>query len=318
MHTGFLLLALLVAASIRAAGRPLLSLAPPGGRRPLALVVLAAPVLVVGFAVLQVLPHSGTCSPPDGWDRVAGWGLLLLFMITAARAVALSVARWLEGQRLLAVCLPLRDDGITSRAALLSGRLGTPLPVLRVLDTDAPLAVAHGKRRPVIVLSRWLLEHLDADEIDAVIAHELAHVARRDPLLHQVARVLSDSTAYLPAGRYPRAVLEAEGELGADALAAGATGRPLAMASALSKIWGRSAVVSPRTGLPGVSGYPDTPQTLLEERLTRLLHGPARRPPSTIGGLLGGAGVLSLSGLTLRLLAMSGGMLPLACHVRPY
>lgn len=55
-------------------------------------------------------------------------------------------------------------------------------PALRLSDeTDGPFAI--GTWRPTIVLPRGLAEELQADQLTIVLAHELAHVRRRDLLV---------------------------------------------------------------------------------------------------------------------------------------
>lgn len=54
---------------------------------------------------------------------------------------------------------------------------------LHVYPCDTPQAFTIGWRKPVIVLSIWLLENLDEQEIAATVAHELAHIRHRDTLL---------------------------------------------------------------------------------------------------------------------------------------
>jgi len=77
VHTFFILSALLFAAAISGAGAVLLQLAPATGRRPLALVTLAAPPIVLGLAVVHLIPHFWPdCAPLVGWDRVATFALL--------------------------------------------------------------------------------------------------------------------------------------------------------------------------------------------------------------------------------------------------
>ncbi|MGH3034976.1 MAG: M48 family metalloprotease [Gaiellaceae bacterium] len=57
-----------------------------------------------------------------------------------------------------------------------------PVPRLRIAETAVPNAFSAGRspRDAVVVVTRGLLERLDARELEAVIAHELAHVANRD------------------------------------------------------------------------------------------------------------------------------------------
>lgn len=64
-----------------------------------------------------------------------------------------------------------------------------PKPRVGVADTDLPNAFATGRSpsRSVVVVTTGLLRRLDAEELEAVLAHELSHVAHRDVLVMTVA-----------------------------------------------------------------------------------------------------------------------------------
>lgn len=317
MHTLFLLSALLLAAALSGAGVILLRLAPAGGRRPLALAVLAAPPVVLAMATFHIVPRFWPeCAPLAGWDQVASLGLLVMLAGTAVGALGVNLARLVLVERLLAVCRPLADEALTALLATLARRLGVAPPVLRVLGTDGPLAVSGGLWRPTVVLSSWLVEQLDRREMEGVLAHELAHLARRDHLTRWVGRLLRDATIYLPGGWYAWRVLEADEELVADAMAVEATGRPLAMVSALGKVW-RGAGLGP-ADLAGLAGYAGTSAALLEERLDRLLHGRALRASPLPSRLLAGANLVLIGDLAPRLLMVTARALPHVCNLRPF
>ena len=317
MHTLFLLSALLLAAVLGGLGALVLRLVPAGGRRPLALAVLMTPAFVLAVATLHLVPRLWPdCAPLVGWDLIASLALLVGLGGVATGALALNVARLFLVERLLRACPPLDDGALTARLATLAEAVGVPAPAVRLLRTEAPLAVTGGPRRPTIVLSSWLIDHLERRELEAVLAHELAHLARRDHLTRWLGRLLRDATLYLPGGWYALRVLEADEELGADALAVEVTRRPLAMANALGKVW-RGALAGPAPlGLAGVPGYAATSAELLEERLHRLVEGRSRQRSALPGRLAAGAGVLSVGELTPRLLALSANALPLVCSLR--
>lgn len=316
MHTLFVLAAMMLALLVGGAGILLLRLAPPEGRRSLAMVVLGAPPFVLLLATLHLLGWFGVvCAPPSGWDRVTSLGLLLALGGVAASALGLNLVRLVLVERLLASRLLVPNELLSARAARLAGRLCVAPPAVSTLGVDAPLAVGGGLRRPSIVLSRWLVERLDARELEAVLAHELAHLARRDHLTFWLGHLLRDATIYLPSSWYALRVLEADAELAADALAVGVTRRPLAMASALGKVW-QGAAGGPLR-LAGLPGYAGASADVLEERLRRLLDGRPRRS-GRWGQVLAGANVLSVGYLAPRLLAASASALPLVCTLRPF
>jgi heat shock protein HtpX len=116
--------------------------------------------------------------------------------------------------------------------------------------------VAHPYVRPRLHLTKGLLDLLPTDELEAVIAHELSHLAHYDARLMTIVgglgNVLSDGARgadwYFWAGRLAGAIgwvsrvgamsFARHRELVADTGAAALTGRPIALASALRRISG--------------------------------------------------------------------------------
>lgn len=62
-----------------------------------------------------------------------------------------------------------------------SAALGIPAPDIRVVDTDSPVLLCEGAARPLLVVSPVTIDRLGPDELDAAVAHELAHAKFRDP-----------------------------------------------------------------------------------------------------------------------------------------
>ena len=69
---------------------------------------------------------------------------------------------------------------------------GLPMPKLYVIDDPSPNAFATGrdKNHAVIAVNRGLLEILDKDEVEGVLAHEFSHIGNRDILLMTLVVVL--------------------------------------------------------------------------------------------------------------------------------
>lgn len=76
-----------------------------------------------------------------------------------------------------------------------------PKPRVGVSDMDLPNAFATGRspERAVVCVTTGLMRTLDAEELEAVLAHELSHVAHRDVLVMTVA-----SSAGIVAGMLTR------------------------------------------------------------------------------------------------------------------
>jgi heat shock protein HtpX len=129
--------------------------------------------------------------------------------------------------------------------------------------------VVDGPRRPPhLFLTQGLVRLLEPAELEAVIAHELAHVAHRDAIVMTVVGLPADALArgsfvgwqsFAPmiigkVGQLGSMSLSRHRELTADAGAVALTGRPSALASALLKVSGALAKV-PKEDLREVAGF---------------------------------------------------------------
>lgn len=115
-------------------------------------------------------------------------------------------------------------------------RMNVPLPPMAVVERCPGGATIVGMRQPVLVVDSALLAQLDDRELEGVVAHELAHVRRRDNLVATVLGAVGDLFFFVPGGRWALRHLHAERELAADALAVEVTSRPAALASGLLKV----------------------------------------------------------------------------------
>ncbi|ELY97832.1 zinc metalloprotease HtpX [Natrialba asiatica] len=75
----------------------------------------------------------------------------------------------------------------------LSQQADLPKPSVAVVDSNVPNAFATGRnqRNAVVAVTTGLLNTLDRDELDGVLAHELAHVKNRDMMVMTIASFLS-------------------------------------------------------------------------------------------------------------------------------
>ena len=64
-----------------------------------------------------------------------------------------------------------------------------PKPRVAIIDTDVPNAFATGRspKHAAVAVTRGLWQRLEPQEVEAVLAHELSHVANRDVLIMTIA-----------------------------------------------------------------------------------------------------------------------------------
>lgn len=138
----------------------------------------------------------------------------------------------------------------------------------------APAAI--GWLRPIVLVPAGVLTGLPAEQIEALMVHELAHIRRHDYLLHILQSALEAAFFYHPAVWWISGHMRAERELCCDDIAVSITGDAVIYARALSQFdsasWLWPAVIAANGGS-------------LVSRIARLLGKPSTtRKPSNWAG----------------------------------
>ena len=130
-------------------------------------------------------------------------GVLGIVAVTAGLTVVISYVSYRFGTlqllaRLEATEIPRRRaPEIHRRFDRLCGSMSVARPTLSVARLAVPNALAlGGAGRGVVVLDRSLFRLLNADELEAILAHELAHLESRDALVQTMAYGLGQSLVW--------------------------------------------------------------------------------------------------------------------------
>src|SRR3981081_1321291 len=171
----------------------------------------------------------------------------------------------------------------------LTQRVGLPMPKIYVIPTESPNAFATGRNpsHASVAVTKGILDLLNDEELEGVLAHELSHVRNRDILISSIAATIAGAITYLAsiarwgmifggmrgerddrgggggiaaiamiilapfAAMLIQLAVSRSREYGADDTGAHWTGNPYALASALAKIEAysrqRPLVASPST-----------------------------------------------------------------------
>ncbi|MBR9824973.1 MAG: zinc metalloprotease HtpX [Alphaproteobacteria bacterium] len=141
---------------------------------------------------------------------------------------------------------------------------GMPVPRIYVIETEQPNAFATGRdpRHAAVAATTGLLNRLNREEVQGVMAHELAHVKNRDTLTMTVTATLAGAIGMLAnfalffggnnragligtialmifapmAAMMVQSAISRSREYEADRIGAEILGNPMALASALEKI----------------------------------------------------------------------------------
>lgn len=144
---------------------------------------------------------------------------------------------------------------------------GIPKPSVHIIPVPQPNAFATGRGpgHAAVAVTQGLMQALSEDEIEGVVAHEIAHVKNRDILISSIAATVAGAISMLQylawfsrgsdrddgpsplglllvfivapiAAMLIQLAISRSREFGADEGAARITGRPLSLAAALQKI----------------------------------------------------------------------------------
>ncbi|WP_436347097.1 M48 family metalloprotease [Natronorubrum sp. FCH18a] len=179
------------------------------GALALAVIINGLLLSVLAWSVIRVLSASGRSIPIELGIPVTIGAVLL-------GAVGLVAVQARYGSRTIVSGLDLNeveDDGprnVHGRVGRLATQADVPLPSVAVAGRSEPGCLTVGTQRsPTIVVTTGLLEALDDDELDAALAHEVAHVSNRDlPVVTAVAATVAIGDRLLERERLLRRILE--------------------------------------------------------------------------------------------------------------
>lgn len=130
----------------------------------------------------------------------------LFGMVGAAVALAIAIiisfwSFWSAAPNILAAlhAVPCTDAGVLCATSVLAASAAIPTPFIYEIEDAQPNAFALGPnpQSAVVILTSALSAHLTRSEINAVIAHELAHIRNRDTLVCTIATTFVSAIASL-------------------------------------------------------------------------------------------------------------------------
>src|SRR2546423_112334 len=233
----------------------------------------------VGSAALEYAPTAMTVSavPSSLW--------LLASAVWIAVAVTGLTQLWLL-HRSLGHMLAGRGFLCGSRRASITSIVGESIRVSVVDALPVPLALT-----TEICLPRWVAQRMEPDEFRAVVAHEAAHVKRRDAVWRRAAAIVCRVFFFQPLNWLTAARLRELSECICDEEAIGMTRSTLPLASALERVASRRLRTPAQLALVPAM---DAGQSFTVHRVMRILS-TSQLPQRHVGAAPRSALVLALS-----------------------
>ncbi len=210
---------------------------------------LAGAAAKPGFTFSANAPVSQ--SHPHLWPIV----LLAIWFIGAFALLMRWALRWWSLRRVLSASAPLDLENC-------------PVPVRSTPQHLEP--GIFGIFRPVLLLPEGICDRLSAEQLDAVVAHELAHVRRRDNLTAAVHMLVEAAFWFYPLVWWIGARLLEERERACDEAVMESRSEPLAYAEGILCVC-KSYMEAPLHCVSGVTGAD------LKKRIARIMSGTAIR-----------------------------------------
>ena len=289
-------------ALLLAVGLPLLAAVPRGtsGAGP-SLALPGVPEVLPSVAVPLPSASAGRLTVPVA--GAAGVAAVLLVLVAAGwrgtvllRALG-GAARW---RRAAVEEAPGRVLTLMRECEEAFGMAPVPVRILPGLDGPVTL----GALRPVVLIPPSFPEEHGDDAIRAALAHELAHVRRRDYAMNLLAEAALLTVAWHPAAGVLRRRLDETREMACDELASGIVLEPRRYARSLVAV----ATVSRRPVPCPALGVNDA--GILEERIRHLLRPRDASPRRRRLGLAAGVALLLVTSLFASLAVVEAKPLP--------
>src|SRR6201987_3264871 len=191
----------------------------PGGGR--------VPTSTSAFPNWELASTHSTYHPMDSSTKIMGNTFKTAFLLTALTLILMFIGRLFGGQNGMFLALAFaavinfvsyfysdkiavamyRAQPVTREqlprayeaVERLTQKIGIPMPKIYVIPTESPNAFATGRNpsHASVAVTHGILELLNDEELEGVLAHELGHVNNRDILISSIAATIAGAITYL-------------------------------------------------------------------------------------------------------------------------
>lgn len=215
--------------------------------------VLIGAGLLLTLLLGSSLIHSLIVGCPNGWstgnvlcfflptnDDLGTHLLIFVLMGTILLGMYFWLTLWFRQRRQLASLLGdlslLQISGREWQTRILDHNLGDKV---HLVDLETPFCFSAGFISPRVYLSRYIVESLAPEELEALLLHEKYHVENRDPLKILLGQIVTSALFFIPILKVMFKRYLIEKEVAADQSAIKYQGHSRGIAGALFKMSGQ-------------------------------------------------------------------------------
>lgn len=181
--------------------------------------------ILTNLAIMLTLTLIARVTGLDAWLAQRGsnlWGLLMLAALFGfgGAFVSLAMSKWMAvrsmGVQIIEQPANERERWLLETVRNLATRSGLGMPQVGIFESPQPNAFATGPKRndALVAVSSGLLQAMKPDEIEAVLGHEITHVANGDmvtlTLIQGVLNTFVTAIAWIVGNIVDRSVLRNE------------------------------------------------------------------------------------------------------------
>lgn len=173
---------------------------------------------------------------PESWSFLRALPLLLAtaWLLYAVLILARVLSATTRARRALGPRFDVDEQTVVARFRTVCSRLGLHRPVRLTLSSEMTSPVALGNAE--ICIPRKIVSDLTPEELECVLAHEAAHLVRRDPSWLLAAVTVESLFFFQPLNKVARMQIQEESEYLADDLAARDSTTSVTLARCLSRV----------------------------------------------------------------------------------
>jgi len=156
-----------------------------------------------------------------------------------------NVGGWFVARRLKFVGTMPAPTSLADRMSALADRLSVSVPVRLLVSSLTQVPIAIGWCRPIVLLPLACISGMSTGQLDAILAHELAHIRRYDYVVNLLQTVVETLLFFHPAVWWISRRIRAEREHCCDDMAVAVCGSRVEYAEALASLEQQRAAIGP-------------------------------------------------------------------------